>query len=206
MMIGYARVSTDEQSLALQVQALEREGCDRIYTDHGISGASTSRPGLTQALEHLKPGDTLIVWRLDRLGRSLPHLVQLLNSLAQRSIYFHSTTEHIDMRSSGGRLVFHMMAALAEFERALISERTRAGIAAARNTGSRIGRRPMLSYAQLRQARNALAAGKNSLQSVATEFGVHPRTLSRGLERLAATEAQPADTISSHPRRLVARN
>lgn len=199
MMIGYARVSTDDQNLALQVQALEREGCDRIYTDQGISGASMSRPGLTQALEHLKSGDSLIVWRLDRLGRSLPHLVQLLNSLAQRSIYFHSTTEHIDMRSSGGRLVFHMMAALAEFERALISERTRAGIAAARSTGKRIGRRPTLSCSQLRRASKALAARQNSLQSIADELGVHPRTLSRGLKRLASTNPQSDDTIIMLP-------
>ncbi len=188
MMIGYARVSTEEQNLDLQIQALKREGCDKIYTDHGISGVASARPGLARAMAQLRPGDTLIVWRLDRLGRSLQQLVKLLESLSRRRIFFHSTTEHIDMRSSGGRLVFHIMAALAEFERSLISERTRAGIAAARVNGRQVGRKPRLTEAQLHEARDALDGGTQNLRQLAYSFGVHPRTLSRGLERMSALE------------------
>ncbi|TBV76401.1 recombinase family protein [Pseudoxanthomonas winnipegensis] len=135
MIIGYVRVSTEDQNLDLQIQALQRLGCARIYQDRGVSGATRSRPGLDKLMARLKPGDTLAVWRLDRLGRSLPHLVQMLEALGDRGVAFHSLTENIDTSTSGGRLVFHFMAALAEFERTLISERTRAGLASARLAG-----------------------------------------------------------------------
>lgn len=140
MKIGYARVSTDEQCLDLQLAALKRAGCDTILSDHGMSGSRFDRPGLQEALKMAKAGDALVVWRLDRLGRSLNHLVEVVNSLGKQRIEFVSLTESIDTRSPTGMLMFHMIAALAEFERSLISERTRAGMAAARARGAKIGR------------------------------------------------------------------
>lgn len=138
--IGYARISTDMQRLDLQLDALTQAGCDQIFKDHGISGASTERPGLKQAMDMLQEGDTLIVWRLDRLGRSLVHLVEQVSALGKQGIEFRSLTESIDTSSSGGKLMFHMIAALAEFERSLISERTKAGMAAAKLRGKHVGR------------------------------------------------------------------
>ncbi|WP_080431511.1 recombinase family protein [Burkholderia ubonensis] len=140
MKIGYARVSTEEQCLDLQLSALKAAGCDTILSDHGVSGSRFDRPGLHEALRIAQVGDTLLVWRLDRLGRSLRHLLEAVNSLGQRGVEFASLTERIDTRSSTGMLMFHMIAALAEFERSLISERTRAGMAAARARGAKIGR------------------------------------------------------------------
>lgn len=131
-LVGYARVSTVEQSLDLQIAALKTAGCTDIFTDQGLSGADFQRPGLKKALHHLKSGDMLVVWRLDRLGRSLVDLIQTVNGLSKRGCEFRSLTESIDTSSSGGRLVFHMMGAMAEFERAIISERTKAGMEAAR--------------------------------------------------------------------------
>lgn len=196
MMIGYARVSTDDQNMDLQIQALERLGCQKVFTDHGVSGSTTSRPGLDRAMTRLKQGDKLVVWRLDRLGRSLAYLVRLLESLGQRDILFQSLTEHIDTSSSGGRLVFHMMAALAEFERSLISERTRAGMAAARANGKHMGRRPLLSPAQVDQARCLLKSGEWPVREVARHLGVHPRTVTRMLARAddVAKEKDSADS------------
>lgn len=181
--IGYARVSTEEQNLDLQIQALERVRCDRIYSDSGISGQAHARPGLERALAELGQGDKLVVWRLDRLGRSLVQLVHLLEQLGARGIRFRSLCEHIDTSSSGGRLVFHMMAALAEFERSLISERTRAGMAAARARGKHVGRLPSLSREQCLEARRYLLAGRTPVE-VAGHFEVTPRTLLRLVGRL----------------------
>lgn len=138
--IGYARVSTDIQRMDMQMDALERAGCDYIFADHGISGASIDRPGLKQAMDMLQSGDTLVVWRLDRLGRSLVHLVEQVSALGRQGIEFKSLTESIDTGSSGGKLLFHVVAALAEFERSLISERTKAGMAAAKLRGKHVGR------------------------------------------------------------------
>lgn len=140
MKVGYARVSTDDQKVDLQRHALEKAGCDEIFVDHGISGEKADRAGLQKAINALRPGDMLVVWRLDRLGRSLINLVVLVNSLGTRGIKFRSLTESIDTGSFGGRLVFHLMAALAEFERSLISERTKAGMAAAKLRGKHAGR------------------------------------------------------------------
>src|SRR3954471_17541754 len=126
MLIGYARVSTLDQTLALQQDALSAAGCEHIYTDTA-SGAATDRPGLTQALSHLRPGDTLVVWRLDRLGRSLAHLIDTIRDLQEQGIGFRSLQEQIDTTTSSGKLVFHVFGALAEFERDLIRERTHAG-------------------------------------------------------------------------------
>jgi DNA invertase Pin-like site-specific DNA recombinase len=140
MLIGYARVSTLEQDIALQVDALKKAGCDNIYDDTA-SGAATDRPGLTNALSYVRKGDTLVVWRLDRLGRSLRHLIDAIADLEKRGIGFRSLQESIDTTTSGGRLIFQIFGALAEFERNLIRERTQAGLKAARVRG-RLGGRP----------------------------------------------------------------
>ena len=181
MIIGYARVSTEEQNLNLQIDALKKSNCDTIITDRGVSGATTSRPGLNKVLRIVKSGDKIVVWRLDRLGRSLIHLVKLLEVLGHRSVSFQSLTENIDTASSGGKLVFHMMAALAEFERSLISERTKAGIASARAAGKKIGRPSLLTAIQIKEARHLLDKEKLPIDKIAIIFGVHSRTLFRAL-------------------------
>src|SRR5207245_4559138 len=140
MLIGYARVSTTDQTLNLQKDALEKIGCSKIFTDTA-SGASTERKGLEEALAYVREGDTLVVWRLDRLGRSLKHLIETITKLNNRHIGFQSITEHIDTTTSGGKLIFHIFGALAEFERDIIRERTNAGLEAARARG-RLGGRP----------------------------------------------------------------
>ncbi|KVN06839.1 recombinase family protein [Burkholderia diffusa] len=179
MKIGYARVSTDEQSLGLQLDALTRAGCELVYTDQGVSGADFNRPGLDAALKKLAPDDTLVVWRLDRLGRSLGKLIDLVSFLANRNIHFHSLSESINTASSGGKLIFHIMGALAEFERSLISERTRAGMAAARARGTLLGRRRRLTPDQQIEARALLE--RYPISQVAEHFDVHPRTLKRAI-------------------------
>lgn len=182
MRIGYARVSTEDQKLDLQLQALQKGGCDRIFSDHGISGRGFDRPGLDEALSALKCGDTLVVWRLDRLGRSLIQLMQLMDDLGRKGIHFHSLTENIDTNSSGGRLLFHMIAALSEFERTLISERTRAGMAAARENGQRLGRPRGLTDDQLREAVIAVRQNGERLRDVAMRYQVTPRSLRRMIQ------------------------
>lgn len=139
MKVGYARVSTHEQNLDLQEDALEKAGCERIFRDR-VSGAAAARPGLQDALDYVREGDTLVVWRLDRVGRSLKHLMETVTGLEERGVGFQSLQESIDTTTSGGRLVFHIFGALAEFERNLIQERTRAGLAAARARGRKGGR------------------------------------------------------------------
>jgi DNA invertase Pin-like site-specific DNA recombinase len=140
MLIGYARVSTNEQTLDLQKDALENIGCTKIFSDV-VSGAKAERTGLHEALEYVREGDTIVVWRLDRLGRSLKHLIETITRLNNRKIGFKSITENIDTTTSGGKLVFHIFGALAEFERDIIRERTNAGLSAARARG-RLGGRP----------------------------------------------------------------
>jgi DNA invertase Pin-like site-specific DNA recombinase len=140
MLIGYARVSTQDQTLNLQKDALKKIGCNKIFTDTA-SGAKAERNGLEEALEYVREGDTLVVWRLDRLGRSLKHLIETISQLDTRKIGFKSLTENIDTTTSGGKLIFHIFGALAEFERSLIRERTQAGLLAARVRG-RLGGRP----------------------------------------------------------------
>src|SRR5438309_2543458 len=140
MLIGYARVSTSDQTLNLQKDALEKIGCSQIFTDT-ISGSTTERHGLDAAMSYVREGDTLVVWRLDRLGRSLKHLIETITQLNIRKIGFKSITENIDTTTSGGKLIFHIFGALAEFERDIIRERTNAGLTAARARG-RLGGRP----------------------------------------------------------------
>jgi len=139
MLVGYARVSTHEQNLTLQTGALKKAGCRKIFDDR-ISGAASDRPGLEAALEYVREGDRLLVWRLDRLGRSLKDLIEIIGGLEKRGIGFRSLQESIDTTTSGGRLIFHVFGALAEFERNLIRERTRAGLEAARARGRKGGR------------------------------------------------------------------
>ena len=138
--IGYARVSTSDQTTDLQIDALTSAGCEKIFSDE-ISGSTTVRPGLDQCLEYVRTGDVLVVWKLDRLGRSIQHLIDLVNMLKERGVGFRSVTEAIDTSTSGGQLVFHIFAALAQFERSIIKERVNAGLAAARKRG-RVGGRP----------------------------------------------------------------
>jgi DNA invertase Pin-like site-specific DNA recombinase len=162
MHIGYARVSTTDQHLDLQTDALHAAGCERLYTDT-VSGAKVDRPGLTAALNLCRPGDTLLVWKLDRLGRSLPHLVETVRDLVARGVGFRSLQESIDTTTSGGKLIFHVFASLAEFERDLIRERTNAGLSAARARG-RNGGRP--KGVDQKKQKAALALKKDAGHSV----------------------------------------
>lgn len=183
-LIGYARVSTVDQNPQLQLDALELAGCDRLFTDHA-SGSKTDRPQLAAALEHLRAGDTLCIWKLDRLGRSLPHLIEIAGQLADRDIALRSLTEQIDTGSAGGRLIFHMFGALAEFERDLIRERTHAGLAAARARGRKGGRRSVMTPQKIRSAKALLAATdddglpSHTYDDVAQTIGVSRSTIIR---------------------------
>ena len=165
-LIGYARVSTAEQNLDLQQDALQKAGCERIFTDTA-SGAKTDRPGLAAALAYLRDGDVLAVWRLDRLGRSLPHLIETIGTLEARGVGFRSLTESIDTTTPGGRLIFHVFGALGQFERDLIRERTRAGLSAAAARGRKGGRKPVVTADKLQRAREHLANGLNVREAAA---------------------------------------
>ena len=178
MKIGYARVSTDEQNLDLQRSALEAAGCERVFEDRGISGAESSRPGLAAALG---PGDVLAVWKLDRLGRSLGQLIVMIDGIGKAGAGFQSLSEAIDTTTAGGRLIFHVMGALAEFERSLIGERTKAGMQAAKRRGKPIGRPRKLTAHQLARARALIEAGEETRSGVAELFGVDVATLRRAM-------------------------
>ncbi|WP_081060578.1 recombinase family protein [Burkholderia territorii] len=179
MKIGYARVSTDEQHLDLQLEALHTYGCEHILSDQGVSGACFDRPGLTAALALATSGCTLVVWRLDRLGRSLTHLIAVINQLADTNVQFASITETIDTCTPVGRFTFHMIAALAEFERSLISERTRAGLESARRRGHKLGRPLALNDEKYQFAISLLNSHTES--QVADILQIHIRTLRRYL-------------------------
>jgi len=191
-LVGYARVSTVEQNLDMQISALRDAGCSVIVTDHGLSGADFQRPGLLKALRQLRQSDMLVVWRLDRLGRSLVDLIQTVSGLSRRGCEFRSLTENIDTSTSGGRLLFHVMGAMAEFERSIISERTKAGMEAARMRGSSIGRRPSLTLDQINAARHEIEINLKPILEVSSNFGVHPKTLARLMR-------DPAKPMNSHP-------
>ncbi len=165
-LIGYARVSTAEQDTALQTDALHKAGCERIFEDT-VSGARTDRPGLTDALAFLRDGDVLVVWRLDRLGRSLAHLIEVIGGLEARGIGFRSLTESIDTTTSGGRLIFHVFGALGQFERDLIRDRTKAGLVAAAARGRKGGRKPVVTADKLQRAREYIASGLNIREAAA---------------------------------------
>lgn len=188
-LIGYARVSTGEQRLDLQLDALTRAGCKTIYHDHGVSGARAERPGLEQALDALSEGDTLVVYKLDRLGRSVLHLADLVTRLGNEKVQFCSLTEGIDTSSAGGRLVFHIFAGVAEFGRDLIRENTMEGLRAARERGAQIGRPPLLSHDDLLEAHRFIHQDGKTRQQAANRFGVSESTLQRGLRRLRLDDA-----------------
>jgi DNA invertase Pin-like site-specific DNA recombinase len=176
--IGYARVSTVDQNLALQRDALTEAGCTKIFTEQ-MSGAVTERPALHDALEFARSGDTLIVWKLDRLARSMKQLIETVETLRLRGIGFRSQTEALDTTTAQGRLVFHMFGALAEFERSLIRERTQAGLAAARRAGRTGGRPPKLTDDDIEAAKAMLANPDIGVTQIAHRLGVSPATLYR---------------------------
>jgi DNA invertase Pin-like site-specific DNA recombinase len=178
MLIGYARVSTQDQTLALQKDALEKLGCNKIFTDTA-SGAKAERIGLEEALEYVREGDTLVVWRLDRLGRSLKHLIETITELNNRKIGFKSIQESIDTTTSGGKLIFHIFGALAEFERDIIRERTQAGLTAARARG-RLGGRPKSLTGKKTAMAQALYNDKNNtIDEICKTLNISRATLYR---------------------------
>lgn len=180
MLIGYARVSTQDQNPAMQHDALTQAGCERVFTEKA-SGAQRDRPELQAALTYMRPGDTLVVWKLDRLARSLKQLIETVEDLEQQKIGFRSLTESIDTTSPGGKLIFHIFAALAEFERSIIQERTRAGLAAARARGRRGGRPSSMSAEDIAAAKALLRDPAISVEQAARRVGVSPSTLYRHL-------------------------
>ncbi len=182
MNIGYARVSTGEQTLDLQLDALKAAGCGKVF-EETASGAKADRPVLAEALTYIRDGDTLVVWRLDRLGRSLGHLIETVAELAERGIGFKSLTEQIDTTTPGGKLVFHVFGALAEFERDLIRERTHAGLAAARARG-RTGGRPkaLADPKKLALARTLYDGGQADVATICATLGISRATLYRALK------------------------
>ena len=192
--IGYARVSTDDQNLDLQHDALRKAGIadDRLYSDTA-SGKDADRKELLACLKALREGDTLVVWRLDRLGRSLPDLVRIVGELEQKGVSFESLTEKIETGSAAGKLVFHVFAALAEFERNLIRERTRAGLVAARARGRAGGRKPKLTEAQIKEINEMVDAQKLPIGRIAELYGVSRTTIYKVAPRREseAGEAQP---------------
>ena len=182
MNIGYARVSTQDQNPEFQTDALEQAGCEQIFQEK-VTGASRERPELIQCLRMLRKGDTLIVWKLDRLARSLKDLVEIVYDLDQKGVGFRSLTEAIDTTNAGGKLVFHIFAALAEFERSLIQERTKAGLQAARARGRSGGRPPKLSASEIRQAKAMLLDPDMTKTEVAKHFKVTRATLNKALNQ-----------------------
>jgi DNA invertase Pin-like site-specific DNA recombinase len=179
MLIGYARVSTQDQNLELQRKALIDAGCEKIFDDK-VSGSRSERPGLSQAQGMLRDGDTLVVWKLDRLGRSVKHLVDLVGELDELGVHFRSLTDSIDTSTASGRFFFHVMASLAEMERELTVERTRAGLEVARSLGRVGGRKRKMTDSKLESARNLLAGGVPA-KDVAKNLGVSVPTLYRWL-------------------------
>ena len=179
MLIGYARVSTQDQNLELQYEALNKAGCQKIFEDK-ISGARADRPGLVMALEKLREDDTLVVWKLDRLGRSVKQLVGLVSDLQKQGIQFKSLTDSIDTSTPSGRFFFHVMASLAEMERELTIERTRAGLETARKYGRKGGRKPKMTESKIESAKKLLASGIPP-KDVAKNLGVSIPTLYRWL-------------------------
>src|SRR5512144_112512 len=201
MLVGYARVSTADQTLGLQKDALAQAGCERLFTDTA-SGSRADRPGLDEALDFLRPGDTLVVWRLDRLGRSLRHLIDTLGGLDQRGVGFRSLQEQIDTTTSGGKLVFHVFGALAEFERDLIRERTHAGLIAARARGRRGGRPKALDPRNAAIAQALYNDKTNSIADICRTLRISRATLYRSITpgpQRVHPPASPAEPAPAEP-------
>jgi DNA invertase Pin-like site-specific DNA recombinase len=180
MLIGYARVSTEDQKLHLQHDALSTAGCRKTFNEK-VSGTGTRLPGRDELLDYARPGDVVVVWKLDRLGRSLRDLVEIVTALNERGIGLRSLHESIDTTTPAGKLTFHVFAALSEFEADVLRERTRAGLAAARDRGKKLGRPRTLSPEQVEMARTMMANPKLSARQVAEQLGVHRSTLYRCL-------------------------
>ena len=178
MLVGYARVSTQDQNPDLQLDALKKAGCEKVYIEKA-SGAQRDRPELKAAIDYMRAGDTLVVWKLDRLARSIKQLIETIDGLEQRDIGFKSLTETIDTTTSGGRLIFHIFAGLAEFERSIIRERTKAGLASARARGRLGGRPKKLSETDIEAAKALLSNPKITVEQAAERLGVAPSTLYR---------------------------
>ncbi|MBG0761942.1 DNA invertase [Vibrio cidicii] len=181
MKIGYARVSTDDQDLALQLDALKNHGCERVFEEK-VSGRSQKRPILDRMLDTLREGDTVVVWRLDRLGRGLKHLIELMSDFQEKGIQFVSLNEAIDTSTPTGELTFHIFASIAQFERAIISERTKAGLKAARARGRKGGRKPSLSQQDIKKAAAMLLDPSVTKTDVAKHFKVSRPTLDKALK------------------------
>jgi DNA invertase Pin-like site-specific DNA recombinase len=184
MLIGYARVSTDDQKLELQLDALKTAKCKRIFTDK-LGGSRKERPGLNDALSHLRSGDTLIVWKLDRLGRTVKGLVDLISELEEQGVNFKSLTDGIDTTTSAGRFFFHVMASLAQMERELTLERTKAGLIAARKLGRVGGRKRIMTDSKINSARKLLASG-HTPKDVSHDLGISIATLYRWIPEAAS--------------------
>jgi DNA invertase Pin-like site-specific DNA recombinase len=180
MLIGYARVSTRDQKAHLQLDALREAGCEKIF-EETASGGRRDRPELNAALEFMRAGDTLVVWKLDRLARSTRQLLETVELLSKRQMGFKTVTQDIDTTNAGGRLIFTVFGAIAEFEREIIRERTRAGLDAARSRGRKGGRPRSLSDKDLKQARALLTDPEITVEDIARRFGVGPSTLYRYL-------------------------
>lgn len=178
--VGYARVSTLDQDLSLQLDALAAAGCSKVFEDRA-SGARADRAGLQTALEYVRDGEVLVVWKLDRLGRSLPHLIETVMALSQRGVGFRSLTEAIDTTTPGGRLIFHIFGALGQFERDLIGERTRAGLTAAAIRGRKSGRKPVITDEKLTRARGMAGKGL-TVREIATRLKVGKTALYEALK------------------------
>lgn len=190
MLVGYARVSTLDQNPALQTDALTGAGCERLFTEKA-SGAQRDRPELKASLDYLRSGDTLVVWKLDRLARSMRQLIETVEELDRRGIHLRSLTESIDTTTPGGRLIFHIFGALAEFERAVIRERTSAGLAAAKARGKKGGRPPGLNARDIAAAKAMLADEAISVEEVAQRLHVSPATLYRHIPGGRSSLAEP---------------
>lgn len=196
MLVGYARVSTQDQKPALQLDALNAVGCEKVFVEKA-SGAQRDRPEMKAALDYMRAGDTLVVWKLDRLARSIKQLIETVEMLEGRGIGFRSLTEAIDTTTAGGKLVFHIFGALAEFERSIIRERTRAGLDAAKARGRRGGRPRKLTEKDLTAARAMLGEASITVEDVAKRLGVSPATLYRHLPAARAQAAEKASEAGS---------
>nr|WP_253307661.1 recombinase family protein [Rickettsia endosymbiont of Ceutorhynchus assimilis] len=181
MLIGYARVSTIDQNLDLQLDALKNVGCEKLFEDK-INGSKLNRPGLSKALEYLRRGDTLVVWKLDRLGRSLRNLIELINELHEKDVMFRSIQDGIDTSNSIGQFFFHITGAFAELERNLIKERTKAGLNAARARGRKGGRKPSLNNKQIQMMLEIYNAQSTPIVEICEQFKISRKTFYRYIE------------------------
>ena len=179
MRVGYARTSTIDQKLDLQIDALKQVGCEKIFTDHGVSGSTSVRPGLDEVLDYTRKGDTLVIWKLDRLGRSLSHLLEVVEGLKERGVQFASVHDGFDTSTAAGKMFFSLMGAMAEYERNLITERTMAGLASARARGRTGGRPKALEESQIKVAISLAHADEMTVKEICEQVGCSRSTYYR---------------------------